>query len=131
MSNHMPPRGWFRSWPRRTGFDSNPMRRTTDRIQAITRAALLVVFLAGAPTAAVGISHALYVSGLQAGRAQAATEHPVPAAVLRMTPLVTGWSRARPSPPPYSVRWTSPAGTSATGPLTRTAGGVPGGPLAG
>lgn len=68
------------SWPLRFrrllrcfGFERNPMRRGSDRIQAITRAVLLVVFLAGAPAAAVCTGRAVYTSGLHAGRAQAAT----------------------------------------------------------
>jgi hypothetical protein len=73
----------FRRWLWLFGFDRNPMRRRTDRIQAITRAALLVALLAGAPTAAVWIGHAVYTSGLQAARAQAATWRRVPGMVLR------------------------------------------------
>jgi hypothetical protein len=49
--------------------DRNPMRRGSDRIQAVLRAVLLVVFLAGAPAAALAASDAIYVSGLRAGQA--------------------------------------------------------------
>jgi hypothetical protein len=44
------------------------MRRGTDRIQALTRAALVMVFLVGAPAAAVWTGHAVYDSGLRAGQ---------------------------------------------------------------
>jgi hypothetical protein len=125
MRRHLPPAGRFRRSLRRAGFDRNPMRRATDRIQAITRAALLVVFAAGAPAAAGGIGHAVYISGLQAGRAQAAS-HPIIAIVLRITPMVTGWSRSRPTPARYSIRWTSPSGSPRTGEITGALGDVPG-----
>jgi hypothetical protein len=102
------------------------MRRGTDRIQAITRATLLVVFAVGAPAAGGGIGHAVYVSGLQAGLAHATASHPVTAVVLRMTPVVAGWSRSRPSPARYSVRWTSSPGSTRTGEITAALGDVPG-----
>src|ERR1700759_4801625 len=37
------------------GLDSNPLRRASDRTEAWIRAGLLVVFLIGAPTAAVAV----------------------------------------------------------------------------
>ena len=76
------------------------MRRAVDRIQAVTRAGLLVVFLAGAPIAALYASHGIYVSGLRTGQAQAAAWHRVPAVVLRAIPIATGWSRSLWSPEP-------------------------------
>ena len=100
----------FRRLLRRFGFDRNPMRRGTDRIQAITRAALLLVFLVGAPTTAVWISHAVYTSGLQGGRSQAAAWHRVPAVVLQKAAVVTAWYRSGPPPSRLSLRWTTPAG---------------------
>jgi hypothetical protein len=68
----------------------------------------------------------MYMSGLQAGRAQAAAWRRVPAVVLRMTPLVTGWYRSGPAPARLSVRWTSPAGSSRTGEITGAENVVPG-----
>jgi hypothetical protein len=108
----------FRRLLRRFGFDRNPMRRGTDRIQAITRAALLVVFLVGAPTTAVWIGYAVYTSGLQGGRAQAAAWHRVPAVVLHKAAVVTAWYRTVPPPEQVSLRWTTPAGSSRTGEMT-------------
>ena len=108
----------FRRLLRRIGFDRNPMRRGTDRIQAITRAALVMVFLAGAPAAAVWIGHAVYASGLHAGRAQAAACRRVPAVVLQKEPVVTGWDRSGPPPARLSLWWTIPAGSSRTGEMT-------------
>lgn len=106
-------------WPlRRTGLTRNPMRRGTDRIQAVTRAGLLVVFLAGAPAAAAFANHVAYVSGLRAAQVQAAAWHPVPAVVLRATPLLAVWLRpARPFMQ-VSVRWAVPGGSSHVGEIT-------------
>jgi hypothetical protein len=129
MRDHLPACGRFRRSLRRAGFDRNPMWRGTDRIQAITRAALLAAFLAGAPAAGAGMGHAVYVAGLRAARAQEAATRPVTAVVLRVTPMVTGWSRSRPAPARYSIRWTSPPGSSQTGEITGVLGDVPGGAL--
>jgi hypothetical protein len=114
----------WRLW-RRIGFDLNPMRRGTDRIQAVTRAGLLVVFLAGAPIAALYVSHGITVSGLRATQAQAAW-HRVPAVVLRATPVVAGWSRSPWSPALLSVRWASPDGSPETGEITVAGNAVAG-----
>ena len=108
----------FRWWLRRLGFDRNPMRRRTDRIQAITQAAVLVVFLAGAPIAAVSIGHAVYTSRLHAGQTQAATWRRIPAVVLGRAPVVTAWYHCGPPPERLSLRWITPAGTSRTGEMT-------------
>jgi hypothetical protein len=119
MRRHNGPRqGWHWKLLRRIGFDRNPMRRGTDRIQAVTRAGLLVVFLAGAPVAAQYVSHGIYVSGLQAGHAEATTWHRVPAVVLHAAPIAAGWSHSRKSPALLSVRWASPDGSPATGEIT-------------
>jgi hypothetical protein len=100
------------------GFDRNPMRRGSDRVQALTRAGLLAVFLAGAPAAAWYVSHGIYVSGLRAAQVQAAAWHQVPAVVLRVTPVAAGWSRPRPSPVVLSLRWALPGGGPRTGEIT-------------
>jgi hypothetical protein len=115
MSRHGGPRqGWLWTLLRRMGFDRNPMRPGSDRLQALTRAGLLVVFLAGAPAAALYVSHGIYVSGLRA-EAQAAAWHRVPAVVLRVAPVAAGWSRPRPSPVLLSLRWALPGGGARTG----------------
>ena len=108
------------------GFDRNPMRRGIDRIQAVLRAVLLAVFLAGAPFAAMSVSHATYVSGLRAGQAQLAAWHRVPAVVLRVTPIATGWSCSLWSPARLSVGWAAPGGSWQTGEVTVMGGAVAG-----
>lgn len=104
---------------RRIGFDRNPMRRSSDRIQAIVRAGLVAVFLVSAPLVITGVAHETYVSGLRAAQEQAAAWHPVPARVLRGTPLVAAW--VSPARPPWrlSVRWARPNGSSQIGQVTR------------
>ena len=53
-------RGRLRRFGRRVGFDRNPMRRGIDRFQAVMRAGLLVLFLVGAPAAAVQVGDGVY-----------------------------------------------------------------------
>lgn len=108
------------------GFDRNPMRRGTDRIQTITQAGLLVAFLIGAPSAAPYLAHAVYVSGVRAGQAQAAAWRPVPAAVLRVTRIATGWEGPASPPVLLSVRWVIPGGSSRTGQITSDENAVTG-----
>ena len=121
-------RGRLRRFGRRLGFDRNPMRRGSDQFQAVMRAGLLVLFLVGAPAAAVQVGDGVYVSGLRAGRAQTAAWHRVPAIVLRAAPMTAGWLRPRPSPVVLSVRWVLPGGVARTGEITsgekRAAGSI-------
>ena len=55
-------------WP-----DRNPLRRTMDRAEALVVGGLVVVFLAGAPLAAVTAGHAAYSLGSRTAHAQQAT----------------------------------------------------------
>jgi len=91
----------------------------------ITRAAAVAALLVGGPAAAAAAGHAVYLSGLRAGRAQAAAWRGIPAVVLRVTPLATGWYRSMPPPAWLSVRWTSPARTTRTGETMGTTKVVP------
>ena len=110
--------------------DRNPMRRGCDRIQAVLRAVLLVVFLAGAPAAALAVSNAIYVSGLRAGQAQLAAWHRVPAVVLGAKPVATGWWYDMRSPMRLSVGWAAPGGSWQTGDVTVPRGAKAGGTTA-
>jgi hypothetical protein len=127
MRQHGPRRGWIARALRRIGLDHNPMRRGTDRIEAIARAGLLAAFLIAAPVVTAYVSHEIYVSGLRTARAQAAAWHRVPALVLTAEPVATRWLPAQP-PTRYSVRWATPDGSSQTGEIIRatdtTAGGT-------
>jgi hypothetical protein len=99
------------------GFDRNPMRRGSDRIQAILRAVLLAVFVLGGPAATAAFWHGVYVAGVRTGRAQAAAWHRVPAVVLHVTFIATAWRHPLPAggPARLLVRWATPAGPSRTG----------------
>lgn len=131
MRHHDAPRqGWPGGLLRLIGSDRNPMRRGTDRIQAVLRAVLLVVFLAGAPAGALAVSNAIYVSGLRAGQAQLAAWHRVPAVVLGAKPVATGWWYDMRSPMRLSVGWADPGGSWRTGEVTVPRGVKAGGTTA-
>jgi hypothetical protein len=93
---------------RRLGFDRNPLRRRTDRIESALMAGLLAGFLAGAPCAAMAAGHWSHASGLRILRAQAASRQvravllqDAPDAAFMYQPVVTEWVPAR---------WTAPGG---------------------
>ena len=96
---------------RRMGLDANPLRRGCDRTEAWVRLGLVLVFLIASPLAAMGLGHLTNDASLRAARAQAATEHQVPAILLHKVsrnsndPLYAAsqlaWARAR---------WTAPDG---------------------
>jgi len=113
---------------RRLGWDRNPMRRTTDRIQVLLRAVLLALFVLGGPIATAYVGHAVYASGLRTGRVQAAAWHRAPALVLDARPIITVWRHPAGigRHATLSVRWTTPQGPSRTGEITGRAGAVPG-----
>jgi len=96
------------------------MRRCSDRIQVTVWAGLIAAFLISAPFATTDVAHGTYVSGLRAGQEQAAAWHPVPARVLRATPLVAAWVSPALSPWRLSVRWARPNGSSQIGEVTRS-----------
>jgi hypothetical protein len=103
---------------RRTGFDRNPMRRSTDRIQAILRAILLAASVIGAPIVTAGISHQVYLAGLRTGQAQANAWHRVPALVQHVTLVATPWRHpAISGTEMLQVRWATPDGSYRTGDL--------------
>jgi hypothetical protein len=100
------------------------MRRRIDRIQAVIQTALLLGFLAGAPTVAAYTGHRIYLSGIRTGRTQAAAWHRVPAVVVKTGPI-PGWSRSA-SPVSLSVRWLEPGRSWRTGEVEDTAAAVAG-----
>jgi hypothetical protein len=119
MNRRAPGGGRIRRLARRLGFDRSPMRRRADQVQAIARASLLAVFLAGAPVAALSAGRAVDAAGLRVARVQAADRHQVRAAVLRVTDKFTGWRRSQPVVLTLRVRWMMPDGSSRTGTVTR------------
>ena len=123
-----PSAGWIGMALRRRRVDRNPMRRTTDRIQALLRAVLLVLLVLGGPVATAYAGHAVYISGSRTGRAQAAAWHRVPAVVLHVTRIASAWRHpvSPGGPAALSVRWTTPQGSSRTGEITGGPDAAPG-----
>jgi hypothetical protein len=91
--------------------DRNPLRRATDRVEAIIVGVLVVAFLAGAPLAAVAAGHAVYSVGSRTAHVQQATWRQVPAVLVATAPAA-GYRQSQ-----VTVRasWTAPDGTRHAG----------------
>jgi hypothetical protein len=99
-------------WP-----DRNPLRRTLDRVEAAVACVLVVVFLAGAPLAAVAVGHVVYSAASRTARAEVSWRQ-VPA-VLTATAPAAGFRQDQVTVP---ARWTAPDGTRHTGTVPAPAG---------
>jgi hypothetical protein len=117
--HHWPGRGlarWF-------GFDRNPLRRGTDRIQAALRLVTVVVLVAGVPAAAVAAGRQADHLALNRAHAQQATDRLVTAVLLQNAP-------AAGIPDPYTdvqtvwvpARWQPPGQPPRTGQVLAVAG---------
>ena len=92
------------------GFDRNPLRRRTDRVEAALRLILVILFVAAVPVAAVAVGRQADHLALDWAQAQRSAKHLVTAVLLRDAPA-TG------TPDPYAsvqgswipARW-QPAG---------------------
>jgi hypothetical protein len=101
--------------------DRNPLRRASDRVEAVMLAALLVAFLAGAPLAALAAGHWEAGAVHRAQRAGSAARQRVPAVLTEDAPVpvhvlfqgVLQVARAK---------WTAPDGTARTGMVEIPAG---------
>jgi len=107
-----PPRAlWLRErWP-----DHNPLRRTSDRVEAAIVAAALILFLAGAPLLALFAWHWAASTAHRVQQRQQAAWHQVSAVLLAdARPVVDiGYGGVAGSEVP--ARWTAPDGTARTG----------------
>jgi hypothetical protein len=126
MRQDGPRQGRIHRPSRPTGFGQNPLRRCSDRIQAIVWAGLVTVFLIGAPLASIYASHEIYIYALWARRAQAMTWHRVPALVLHAKPLVTALETTDRPPTLLVLRWVKSDGSPQTGEVTRAGNAVAG-----
>jgi hypothetical protein len=105
------------------GFDRNPLRRGTDRVEAVLRLILVILLVAGVPAAAVAAGRWADHLALHWAQAQRAAIHQVAATLLRDSP-VPG------SPDPYSsvqgswvpARWQRPGQPPRTGVVFAIAG---------
>ena len=105
------------------GFDRNPLRRGTDRIEAVLRLVMMIMLVAAVPAAAVVVGQRADHRALSAARAQQAADHLVNAVLLEQAPA-TG------IPDPYTsvqaawvpARWQPPGLPPRTGEVLATAG---------
>ena len=86
---------------RRLGVGRNPLRRRTDRIEAVIILATLILLLVAVPLAAIVARRQADDLALRHAHARQAAEHAVTAVLLQQAPP-TG------TPDPYtSVQWTT------------------------
>ena len=120
--NHTPGRPLARL-ARRLGFDRNPLRRGTDRIEAVLRLVMMILLVAAVPAAAVLVGRQADHVALNRAHAQQAKDHLVTAVLLQQA-AATG------TPDPYTsvqttwvlARWQPPGLPSRTGEVLATAG---------
>jgi len=105
------------------GWDRNPLRRGTDRLEAVMVAGLIAVFVVTAPVLAAAAGHWAAATCMREQRAQASWRR-VSAIVQRVAPseqsLVSttyGWMPAR---------WTAPDGQQRTASIPVSPGTTPG-----
>jgi hypothetical protein len=114
---------WVTALARRMGVDANPLRRGCDRAEGWVRFGLVVVFLVASPLAAIGLGHLTNDASIRAARAQAASEHWIPAVLLQPVsrnpndPLAgttqLAWTQAK---------WTAPDGRQRRGEVPAAVG---------
>jgi len=91
------------------GFDRNPLRRGTDRVEAVLRLATIILVVVGIPIAAVAVGRQADHVALNRAYAQRATDRLVAAVLLQDAPATgvpdpytsvqTAWVPARWQPP--------------------------------
>ena len=110
-------------WARWLGFDRNPLRRGSDRIEAALRLVLVILLAAAVPIAAVIAGQQADHLALRHAQAQRAADHLVTAVLLKDAP-------ASGTPDPYTsvqtawvpARWKPPAKPARTGVVLAMAG---------
>ena len=91
------------------GFDRNPLRRGTERVEGALRRVMIIVMVAVVPATAVAAGRWSYHYAVHQAQAQRAVEHQVTAVLLRDAPATgtpdlytsvqTAWVPARWQPP--------------------------------
>ena len=100
-----------RWWP-----DRNPLRRRTDRIEALFAAALFVVFAAVSPASAVAAGRSTYQAGVQMARAaEHAGWRQVSAVLVKDASYPAGAARGLLAIAEAPARWIAPDGTRRSG----------------
>jgi hypothetical protein len=108
---------------RRLGFDRNPLRRRTDRVEAAIRLATMILLLVAVPLAAIAVGRQADHLALRQAHAQQAAEHEVTAVLLQR-------AQATGVPDPYTsiqmtyvlARWQPPSGPPRSGQVLALAG---------
>jgi hypothetical protein len=108
---------------RRLGFDRNPLRRRTDRIEAAIRLAIVILLLVAMPLAAIAVGRQADNLALRRAHAQQAADHQVSAVLLEQ-------AQANGVPGPYTsvqltyvlARWQPPGGPPRSGQVLAPAG---------
>jgi hypothetical protein len=110
---------------RRWRPDGNPLRRTSDRIEAALLAILVVAFLCGAPLAGIAAGSAAAASSVRAEHAQPGARR-VAAVLLQRAPGKTHPMFQTPLEPLVPAQWKAPDGTLRTGEIYAPAGAAAG-----
>jgi len=110
-------------WTRRLGFDRNPLRRRTDRIEAAIRLATVILLLVAVPIAVIAVGRQADHLAQRQAHAQQTAEHQVTAVLLEQ-------AQATGVPDPYTsvelayvlARWQPPSGPPRSGQVLAPAG---------
>jgi len=116
---------WLARLARRWRPDGNPLRRTSDRIEAVLLAILIAAFLCGAPLAGIAAGQAAAASSMRAEHAQASV-HRVAAVLLKQAPGKAHPMFQAPLEPLVPAQWKAPNGTLRTGEVYAPAGAAAG-----
>lgn len=90
-------------------------------------AGLMLVFLAGAPLAAIAVGQWAYAGAARAERIENAAWHPVTAVILQSVPKAPANPYGAADVAQVPARWTAPDGTRHTGSVTAASGTAKGG----
>jgi hypothetical protein len=103
---------------RRFTLGSGPLKRTSDRVEFLSRVVLVLALLAATP-AGLAVGTATYTGVLATAEHQAVTRSPTTATLLADAPAKNGTGTAG---VPTSATWTAPGGASRTGQVDAPAG---------
>jgi hypothetical protein len=115
---------------RRLGFDRNPLRRRTDRVEAAIRLATMILLLVAVPLGAIAVGRQADHLALRQVHAQQAAEHEVTAVLLQRAQAIG-------VPDPYTsiqmtyvlARWQPLSGPPRSGQVLASAGAPAGSTL--
>ena len=114
MTNRREPRsGWISRLVRERRFDSNPLRRPSDRTETWIMAGLLAIFLLGAPFAVVAGGGFANGFARHVQQEQRGTERQVMATTTQ--PAIASSTSYGQAYVPVKARWTAPDGKDMTG----------------